>query len=473
MPCLFGAETEYALAAITTGGTGAAHGEVHHGLMTAACDVLPHLLDESGASYPSLFLANAGRIYYDCGYRIELATPEVTTPWELVRYVRAGDAIVRRAADRLAALRPEWREVFCSRASIDHVHRTAWGFHESYLLRGQRPGELRGAILPHLVSRIVYTGAGGFDGFHPGLRFLISPRAAHTVQVAAENTMRDRPIFSTRDEPLAREPYRRLHVACAERLCGDLGLFLQTGATALVTLVIERNRQAVADLALGDPVAALRAIAADPACRCRVALEDGRTLSAIEIQRAYLERVEAAAGSDDLPDWAPEVCRTWHDVLDRLEEDPESLGGALDWVTKWTLFRRWLARNGADETRDAARLPDLVVEPGPATSDPASQGRRMQLFELDLRWGELGPRGIFDALDRRGELTHQVRGCDRIAEAIEQPPRVGRARIRGEVVRRLWQAGRPAWCTWDGIDDLQDRRSLDLSDPFEETERWA
>ena len=34
--------------------------------------------------------------------------------------------------------------------------------------------------IPHLVSRIIYTGAGGFDNAAAGIQFMISPRVPHS-----------------------------------------------------------------------------------------------------------------------------------------------------------------------------------------------------------------------------------------------------------------------------------------------------
>ncbi len=508
-PCLFGAETEYALAAVAHDGRGAPHTVVHGAFMACARRILPHLPHQMRGDYPSVFLVNGGRLYDDCGYRVEYSSPEVTSPWELVRYMRAGDIVGERVARQLAVDHPEWQEVFCSRASVDYHQQTAWGAHESYLIRGHHPTDLRDALVPFLVSRIVYTGAGGFDAYHRGLRFLLMPRAAFTTQTAAENTMHDRPIFSTRDEPLARAPHGRLHVACGESLSSDLALFLRTGATALVVRALERDPTLAASFTLDRPVAALRSIAADPSCRRRVALADGRRVTAVEIQRGYLALVEVGIARGWMPTWANDVCARWRAVLDRLADDPASLDTTLEWAIKWRLYRHYLEQHGigrrtlievnqvlgprrralphgwsADLAGEIEALSSLVDaleaaedDAGHPESLPDDAQRalecRERLFEIDMRWGQLGPRGVFRALDERGVLSHRVEGCDRFEDAADHPPDVGRARLRGEAVQRLWNAGRRITCAWAGIQDHEAGRHLDLSDPFEEEERWV
>ncbi|MFW6162293.1 MAG: proteasome accessory factor PafA2 family protein [Planctomycetota bacterium] len=97
---------------------------------------------------------------------------------------------------------------------------------------------------------------------------------------------------------------------------------------------------------------------------------------------------------------------------------------------------------------------------------------RAELFEIDSRFGQLGGQGIFDALDRCGVLSHHVEGVDNFAHAREHPPAEGRARVRGECVRKIADRGSPAVCCWSRIFDHRERRVLDLSDPLENSEHW-
>jgi hypothetical protein len=97
---------------------------------------------------------------------------------------------------------------------------------------------------------------------------------------------------------------------------------------------------------------------------------------------------------------------------------------------------------------------------------------RRELFEIDTRFGQLGERGVFTALERAGVLEHQVAGVDRIEEAILNPPAVGRAKIRGECIRRFSQEKDRYVCTWDCIKDTASARTLDLSEPFATDEKW-
>jgi hypothetical protein len=97
---------------------------------------------------------------------------------------------------------------------------------------------------------------------------------------------------------------------------------------------------------------------------------------------------------------------------------------------------------------------------------------RHELCEIDARFGQLGERGIFSSLDENGVLCHHVSGVYNVEQAVERPPSVGRARVRGDFVRQLSGDGRRYLCDWRGIWDCARKRRLDLSDPFDVDAEW-
>src|SRR5262249_33776261 len=123
---LFGIETEYALTALNARGGRMNQAQVLDGLMRSARPALPHPPDELANG---MFLANGARFYVDCGGHPEMTTPECTTPWDVVRYVRAGEAILVRLAEAPAAGR-----VAIFRGNVDYSGtRATWGCHESFM----------------------------------------------------------------------------------------------------------------------------------------------------------------------------------------------------------------------------------------------------------------------------------------------------------------------------------------------------
>lgn len=160
-----GIETEYAVAAISARGKSLDREVLVDKLLRAARKQLPHIRDFTNG----MFLQNGSRFYVDAGLHPEYATPECTSPSEAVSHVLAGEEILRRLAGSLAGGSSDVREVRLFRTNVDYSGtRSTWGCHESYLTR-THPKELSQPIIPHLVSRIIYSGAGGFNPLCGGI----------------------------------------------------------------------------------------------------------------------------------------------------------------------------------------------------------------------------------------------------------------------------------------------------------------
>jgi hypothetical protein len=241
-------------------------------------------------------------------------------------------------------------------------------------------------------------------------------------------------------------------------------------------------------------------------------LKGGARSTAIEIQRHYLEMAEAHLHDSFMPPWAPVVCEQWSRVLDLLDRGPAAVAGVLDWPTKLGLYLSHADRRGLcwhrlpfwnallERMRKAMELPaDGVRFPleyalGPETPirdlfksasnllrkrglewDELRQvlALRLEFYEIDMRFGQLGPQGLFSTLDEAGALDHRVGGVDNIEHAVRNPPATGRARLRGQVVKRVAKDWQGEWCcTWRHVRSQRYGRVLDLSDPFARQELW-
>jgi proteasome accessory factor A len=505
---LFGVETEYAVTALGPRGKPIPRDGVIADLLALARERTTHLLDAGAAG---VFLENGSRLYLDCGNHPELSTPECSSPWDVVRYTLAGERILSDLGEALQA-RGKIPELSIFKCNVDYSgSRTTWGCHESYLHRAD-PSRVAREIIPHLVSRIVYAGAGGFSNLSPGIEFLLSPRVPHLVKTVSSSSTECRGIFHSKDEPLCGGGFHRMHILSGESLCSERSALLKVGVTALVVRLIEAGVCRGEKVGLRFPRKAMCAYAGDPHCRAAAALADGRQLTAVAIQRHYLEDAEQQLGQSFLPPWAEELCRQWRTVLDRLETDPEELATSLDWPVKLRLMRERARRRGvaweslpawnavagalyAALARTPARGQPLSAElvlgrRSPVQGEVETLGRallaeglgweglapflrlRSELFEIDTRFGQLGRRGLFGALDREGVFSHRVAGLGSVADAIRAAPGGGRARERGEWIRQLQGHGRRYACTWDRIFDRETGRILDLQDPFGRDVRW-
>lgn len=500
-----GGETEYAIGATSDG-----HSPVlQPTLLSAFMDFARASLPYTSVSSNGRFLANGGLIYLDSGLHIEWASPECASAHDVVRYLRAGDRVVQHLAEQFEEQSPLVSEVYCSRCNVDYLDQTLWASHESYR-HICPPATIPRQLVPFLVSRVVMCGAGGWDFRSPGLSFTLSPRACFITEVMADNTQYVRPIFHTKNERLSHTGSHRLHVGCSETLCSDLATFLRFGTTALVMAAIDDGATPGDGVWLASPLTALRQLVADPGRRVLAAGPDRRRLTAVEIQRHYLAVVERHLGGSDMPAWAEPLVALWRRVLDDLDASRSTVATSLDWAIKRRLFAAVLARRGIDwawlpvmnasirqMTMELAgsgqRLTgDMVRRDKRPVVPPAQRWRRPweaaditrdklagfldvreQLLELDMRFGQLGPRGVFDSLDRAGVLTHRVPGIDGIETAMDTPPQGTRATVRGEVVRRLTAEGTRYRAEWTQVVDIDRGRVLDLGDPFEAEERWS
>jgi hypothetical protein len=508
---LFGVETEYAVAGMSPSGP-IDSGLILHHLVDCARRSLVHLPDLQ--SHASTFLQNGSKFYVDCGAHPEFCTPECSNPWDVVRYTLAGHTILAGLLSEVqSSLMPE-AEIMCFRCNVDYSGaQTTWGCHESYLHRASSE-TLQPQIIPHLVSRLIYTGAGGFNPLSPGLEFTLSPRAAHLQHVVSANSTSERGIWHTKSESLS-SGYSRLHVICGESLCSETAAFLRNGATALVVAMADAGLAPGKAVQLANPLDAMRAVAGDVTCKKGLQLVDGSYLTALAIQRHYLDQAESHLGTLFMPQWGAEVCRHWRAVLDQLDDAPDSIAHSLDWAIKLALYRdqarcmgiRWdaltfwnkvisklttaLGDGGYGEEGEMAQSLELAIGPQSqipreiASLDPLLESRgfgrrdlktllsgRQKLFEIDTRFGQLGPKGIFQTLDRAGVLKHHIRGVDNIDQAVTEPPATGRARVRGNVIQRMAGSANLE-CGWQHIVNRQEKEILDLSDPFTSEETWS
>ncbi len=503
---LFGVETEYAIVPGVGEGTGGA---------ASIQMVLPALMNAVALHEPcvsdgslGVFLATGSRLYVDCGSHAEWAICEVSNPWDVVRYTLAGDRVLLAAADRLATTTTLARPAIF-RNNVHYGSGTTWGMHESVSHQATSL-VLQRELLPFLVTRTVFAGAGGFDVMSQGIVFVLSPRARFLTEETSISSTGSRGLFHLKDEPLCAPPHGRLHLLCGESLHSELAAWVRAASLAIVVSMAEAGVEVGARLALADSIRSLDRIIQDPACTVPLLLADGTSRTAIEIQRAYLEEAERHVGSSFMPAWADVACRQWRGILDRLGASDPGLSASIDWRIKHELFGRRIERAGftwasiaawtgtlddawltlseqSDECGDELirlfeggvgspefidEAGDIVAAEGLAREEmDAFLELRRELFELDFRFGQLGD-GVFASLDRSGVLNHHLDGVDNIEHAMSHPPAVGRARLRGQVIRRV-QGNREAFAAgWDFVRDESTGAVLDLSNPWETEERW-
>jgi proteasome accessory factor A len=107
----------------------------------------------------------------------------------------------------------------------------SYGCHENYLTRRDDVlSHYAQVLIPFLVTRQIYAGAGKVLQTARGAVFCISQRAEHIWEDFSSATTRSRPIINTRDEPHAdAERFRRLHVIVGDSNMSEYATFLKVG----------------------------------------------------------------------------------------------------------------------------------------------------------------------------------------------------------------------------------------------------
>ncbi|MGB8019635.1 MAG: depupylase/deamidase Dop [Candidatus Nanopelagicales bacterium] len=384
----------------------------------------------------NVVLTNGARLYVDHAHP-EYSTPEVTNPWDAVLWDRAGMSISAGAAAAAAHL-PGGHPIVLYKNNADGKG-ASYGTHENYLMDRRTPFRaIVAALTPFFVTRQVFTGAGrvglGQDGRRPG--FQLSSRADFfEVEVGLETTLK-RPIINTRDEPHA-DParFRRLHVIVGDANISETATLLKLGTTALVLSLIEAG-EASLGIALADPVAAMHQVSHDLSLAQPLDCLGRLPITALQVQRAYLDaaRAHVASGPRPADAMTSAILDLWAEVLDGLAENPRLLADRVDWVAKLSLLDGYRRRDGLD------------------WSAP-------RLAAVDLQYADTRPeRGLALRLEQRGALR-RLTTDEQVAQAMHDPPTDTRAWFRGECVRRF--GDRIAAASWDSvIFDVPGRNAL-------------
>jgi len=394
----------------------------------------------------NVFLENGARLYLDVGSHPEYATPECDTISDLVVHDKAGERILEHLVTSAEArLREEGIRgvIFLFKNNTDSAG-NSYGCHENYLTsRRDDFSHYAEVLIPFLVSRQIYAGAGKVLQTARGASYCISQRAEHIWEGVSSATTRSRPIINTRDEPHAdAERFRRLHVIVGDSNMSEYATFLKVGATSILLRMLEDPGVVLRDMTLENPIRAIREISHDTTCRKRVRLANGREASALDIQDEYLTRAKRYQETRGLSPLEEQALAMWEHCLEGLEKDPWSLDRECDWVIKHRLIERYREREGLPLTHPRVSLMDL------------------QYHDVSRE------RGLFYRMQARG-MVERMCTDDDIDRAVDEPPQTTRARLRGEFIRQAKLRRRDFTVDWVHLKlNDQAQRTVLCKDPF-------
>src|SRR5215217_7187403 len=326
----------------------------------------------------NVFLQNGARLYLDVGSHPEYATPECDSIYELVVHDRAGERILEQlleSAEQRLAEESIRGTIYLFKNNTDSAG-NSYGCHENYLTsRHDDLGHYAEVLIPFLVSRQIYAGAGKVLHTARGATYSIAQRAEHI---------------------------RRLHVIVGDSNMSEYTTFLKVGAAACMLRMLEDRSVVLRDMTLENPIRAIREISHDPTCRRTVRLGNGREVSALDIQREYLDRALRYAEQKGFPPLEQKALEMWEHCISTIENDPLKLDREVDWVIKYRLIEAFRARH-----------------------DVPLGHPRVQL--LDLQYHDISrDRSPFYKLQDRGMVERICTDAD-IETAVDVPPQTTRA----------------------------------------------
>ena len=354
-------------------------------------------------------LENGARFYNDHTHP-EYSTPECGSVFQLVVHDLAGERIVSECA-HLRNQDDKVGRVCVFKNNTDYLGHS-YGTHDNYLISRRLPFEhWVERLVPFLITRQLYAGAGKVgtelkdDNSFSGLQ--LAQRSDFIETVLSIETMTQRPIINTRDEPHAtQDKYRRLHLILGDANMSPYATALKVGTTRLILTLIGEDKLK-SPLALENPVDDIKNISRDQTGTIALKCRNGKTITSLEIQEFYLDAADKnLSGQCKEWDW---IIREWARTLDELKHHPEKLADRIDWAIKKDIFTRFTESEGV------------------SWDDP-------WIKSLDLEYHNLDPeRGLYRGLEQAGDV-YSMFSEDEIQRAIKEPPKDTRALVRGLAV---------------------------------------
>lgn len=423
------------------------------------------------------FLMNGARLYIDAvGSHLEFATAECRKLTDLVANDRAGQRHIVRAIKELDLS----DAVSVYNNSVDHFGGHTFGCHENYLVRADDDflNSSVQMLYPFLVTRQIFSGVGRVGGHiltPAGMRpsyqevmdnpvdyiwvshvysvipdervqFQLSQRADHIIKAIASRVRFNRALINPKWEHFySHEGMTRLHLLFGESNQNEFAYALKVGTTLMVLRLLEEHLVPHRML-LAQPLVALREVSRDPTYRWIVTMSDGVTISAVDLQRSYLELAERYRGESDQTDW---ILDNWRSVLDGLEKDPMAMGDRIDWVAKRLIVEQYMKEEGVDWGDDA-------------------------LYSVDLEYHNIDPeKSLFYAWQEMGKTVRALDEVD-IITAMTDPPQDTRAKGRAKLVEHVLSRKNPRFYLFDWNGVALDRHTyIEMPDPFETYENVA
>ena len=396
----------------------------------------------------NVFLPNGGRLYLDVGSHPEYATAECDNLSDLIKQDQAGDRIVEElAVSAEIRLNAEGikGQIHLFKNNMDAAG-NSYGCHENFSVsRKKNFEEVTESIIPFLITRQIFCGAGKWISSSKGANFQISQRAEHMWESVSSATTRSRPIINTRDEPHADpEEYRRLHIIVGDSNMSETTTVLKVATTELMLRAAELGL--LKDkFTIENPIKTIREISNDLKFRNSFRLSSGREITALQMQNEMYNIVLSMPGLDEILEkpFYRYALNLWRRSLDALESQDYSL---VDMELDWMIKRKFM-----NSYKEKHQLNDMDS----------------RLILLDISYHNIRKdRGLFYILEKSGMAKTLITNND-VNSAMENPPQTTRAALRGRFIKVAQEKKRDFTVDWVNLKiNDQQQSSIACKDPF-------
>jgi proteasome accessory factor A len=396
----------------------------------------------------NVFLPNGGRLYLDVGSHPEYATAECDNLSDLIKQDQAGDRIVEElAVSAEIRLNAEGikGQIHLFKNNMDAAG-NSYGCHENFSVsRKKNFEEVTESIIPFLITRQIFCGAGKWISSSKGANFQISQRAEHMWESVSSATTRSRPIINTRDEPHADpDEYRRLHIIVGDSNMSETTTVLKVATTELMLRAAELGL--LKDkFTIENPIKTIREISNDLKFRNSFRLSSGREITALQMQNEMFNIVSSMPGLDEILEkpFYRYALNLWRRSLDALESQDYSL---VDMELDWMIKRKFM-----NSYKEKHQLNDMDS----------------RLILLDISYHNIRKdRGLFYILEKSGMAKTLITNND-VNSAMENPPETTRAALRGRFIKVAQEKKRDFTVDWVNLKiNDQQQSSIACKDPF-------
>ena len=396
----------------------------------------------------NVFLPNGGRLYLDVGSHPEYATAECDNLSDLIKQDQAGDRIVEElAVSAEIRLNAEGikGQIHLFKNNMDAAG-NSYGCHENFSVsRKKNFEEVTESIIPFLITRQIFCGAGKWISSSKGANFQISQRAEHMWESVSSATTRSRPIINTRDEPHADpDEYRRLHIIVGDSNMSETTTVLKVATTELMLRAAELGL--LKDkFTIENPIKTIREISNDLKFRNSFRLSSGREITALQMQNEMYNIVLSMPGLDEILEkpFYRYALNLWRRSLDALESEDYSL---VDMELDWMIKRKFM-----NSYKEKHQLNDMDS----------------RLILLDISYHNIRKdRGLFYILEKSGMAKTLITNND-VNGAMENPPETTRAALRGRFIKVAQEKKRDFTVDWVNLKiNDQQQKSIACKDPF-------